>query len=540
MSVDEELVRAYSDYLISLGHGKYFCSLSRSVLQNLLRWLQAKGLQLSELTPAIANDFLYSYILRGAASDYAYTVLVHLRVLGKYTASRGLTPGEPSEGLSVHWLAHPGGYPAYRGPLRRIFTQAAEAYHCLLPRWTPYWELYLQHLLDQKYDLDTIGQIAHNNRWFYHWLNDKKVDLFDVKPRLLDGYIRQLLIESHKGYRRRLDAKYVHTHGNNIEGFFTFAFRQKNRPFRKKRLRPDNRLISNHLIDTYLAFCRDHGGIVNSTLKFRDRELLRFRAFLERYGIPSLRDVTIETMDDYFQGLSRRLNSRSLGLIISAARSFFRFLFLHGKYPCDLGRQMDSPCRFSADTRPKYIPWVKIQAFLDSLDRSTTLGKRNFALAVLLAHHGFRRSEAARLKISEIDWQQSGVLLNARKNGTSGQFPLTTIAHAALRDYLAVRPICSFPEVFITSMAPYRPLGAAGVGHVLDRQLHQYFGDSLLSYGPHTLRHSFAKSLLDRGATLSEVGAMLGHKRLNNTFVYSRINTKELAEVADNYASLLP
>jgi len=451
-----------------------------------------------------------------------------------------LTQSNPTEGLSVHWLAHPGGYPAYRGPLRQIFTQAAEAYYCLLPRWTPYWELYLQHLLDQRFDLETVGQVAHNNRWFYQWLLRKKVDLFDVTPRLLDGYIRQLQTESRQGYRRHLDTKYVRCHANNIEGFFTFVFRQKHRPFRKKRPRPDNRLITNCLIDAYLAFCRDHGGIVPSTLRFRDSELLRFRTFLVESGIHSLRDVTIETMDAYFQHLSRRMSSRSLALVISAHRAFFRYLFLRGKYPCDLGRQMDPPSRFSADTRPKYIPWAKIEVFLDSLDRSTAMGKRNFALAVLLAHHGIRRVEAARLKISEIDWKQSAMLLNNRKNGTSGFFPLTTLAHAAMRDYIAVRPVCSCPEVFVTSMAPYRPLGPSGISHVVDRQFHQYFGDSLLSYGPHTFRHSYAKSLLDRGATLSEIGSMLGHKRLNNTFIYSRINTKELSEVADNYASLLP
>jgi site-specific recombinase XerD len=538
--VDQELVRAYVDHLISLGHGKFFRNFSRNILKNLLQWLKAKGIQWSELTPVMANDFLYSYVVRGAKRQYTYTVLRHLRVLGRYTTSRGLTPGDPSQGISVYWLNYPGGYPAYRGPLRQIFTQAAEAYYCLLPGWTPYWELFLQDLLDKKYDTSTISCIAHNNRWFYGWLRHRKMDLFQVRPRMLDGYIRELRIESRRGYHRHLESKYIRTHATNIEKFLTFAFRQKHRPFRKKRARPDNRLITNRLIDAYLAFCRDHGGIVPSTLRFRDSELLRFRAFLVESGIHSLRDVTIETMDAYFQSLTRRMSSRSLAVVISVHRAFFRFLFLRGKYPYDLGRQMDPPSRYSADTRPKYIPWAKIEAFLDSLDRSTAVGKRNFALAVLLAHHGIRRVEAARLKISEIDWKQSSMLLNNRKNGTSGFFPLTTLAHAAMRDYIAVRPVCSCPEVFVTSMAPYRPLGTSGISHVVDRQFHQYFGDSLLSYGPHTLRHSFAKSLLDRGATLSEIGAMLGHKRLNNTFIYSRINTKELSEVADNYASLLP
>ena len=540
MGVDESLIKTYFEHLKSVGQGKYYCDFSRSVLRNLWRWLKAKGLRLSELTPSITNDFLYSYVLRGANRSYAYSVLVHLRAFGRYATLHGLASGDPTEGLSVHWIHHPGGYPAYRGPLRQIFTQAAEASYCLLPGWTPYWELFLQDLLDQKYDTRTIACIAHNNRRFYDWLRRKKMDLFQVRPRMMDGYIRELRIASRRGYHRPLEAKYIRTHATNIEKFFTFAFRQKHRPFRKKRPRPDNRLITNRLIDAYLVFCRDHGGIVPSTLKFRDRELLRFRAFLVESEIHSLRDVTIETIDAYFQSLSRRMSSRSLALVISAHRAFFRYLFLRGKYPCDLGRQMDPPSRYSADTRPKYIPWAKIEAFLDSLDRSTAVGKRNFALTVLLAHHGIRRVEAARLKISEIDWKQSAMILNNRKNGTSGFFPLTTLAHAAMRDYIAVRPVSSCPEVFVTSMAPYRPLGPSGISHVVDRQFHQHFGDSLLSYGPHTFRHSFAKSLLDRGATLSEIGSMLGHKRLNNTFIYSRINTKELSEVADNYASLLP
>jgi integrase/recombinase XerD len=538
--MNEDLVRAYSDHLKSLGQAPPTRRSARNYLRNLFRWLVSKGLTLADLTPVIANDYLYSYVLKGLQRQSVRGPLFHLRHFSRYAVEHGLLPADPTVDISLPWLSYPGGYAAYRGPLRQIFDKPTESFDYLLPRWTPYWELYLQRLLDQRYDRGTLGRICFENRHFYQWLTDKKRTWQDVTPGFLHGYLCHVQRAFRRKNKHRMSTIYSRDHRNQIEGFLTFAFQQVGLTFRKPIPRSDSRIIPNVLLDQYVAFCRDHRGLKNATFTSRYRDLIRFRTFLEHRRIKRLTNVTITTMDDYFQSLSRRISLRSVGHIISTLRSFFRFLFLHQKYPHDLAADMVPPHRYSADSRPKYISWSKIQPFLDSLGRSSLVEKRNYAMILLLAHHGLRPSEVARLKLADIDWNESSMLLNPRKNGATVQFPMTAQALAAVRDYLAVRPTVRNNEMFLTTEAPIEPLPPMSISNAVWCLLKAHFGNTLPCYGPYVLRHSFAKALLDRGATLPEVGTMLGHKRIANTMMYSRINTHDLSEVADTYASLLP
>jgi integrase len=236
---------------------------------------------------------------------------------------------------------------------------------------------------------------------------------------------------------------------------------------------------------------------------------------------------------------AERLGPKSLQYIISALRSFFRFLQLHGEIRSDLARGLVSPSRFRSDLRPKYLPWPKIQKFLAAIDRSHRAGKRDYAMLMLLACHGLRGREAATLRISDIDWERHSIFLRHRKNGVPIHLPLSPQTEEALRDYLAVRPACPAPEIFLTEVAPIKPFEGSVQG-VATRHIRKFFGKLPFSQGSHLLRHSFAKALLDRGAKLHEVGALLGQLSLRSTQIYTRIATEDLREVADNYANLLP
>jgi integrase len=220
-------------------------------------------------------------------------------------------------------------------------------------------------------------------------------------------------------------------------------------------------------------------------------------------------------------------------------RPFFSYLLLKGHIPHNPAQDLFSPCRFRMDRRPKFIPWPNVQKFLAAIDRSTPAGKRDYAILALLACHGLRARDAARLRLADIDWDAPALWLHQRKNGANARIPLSQTAKEALHDYLAVRPAappCS--EVFLTSQAPIVPLGAR-LGAVAQRRLLRFFGRSIPNQGAHALRHSFAKALLDRGAKVPDIAALLGHRRIASTLTYTQIDTEGLREVADNYANLL-
>ncbi|TAK07129.1 hypothetical protein EPO44_04505, partial [bacterium] len=297
-----------------------------------------------------------------------------------------------------------------------------------------------------------------------------------------------------------------------------------------------NALLPDSLLHAYLNFCRDHGGLSPRTQATYHRELLRLRSFLRRRAVPDIQAVTTADLDAFLMRRSNSMGARSLQSIATALRSLLRYLYLDGHISRDLAAGVISPSRFRADLRPKYLPWSRIEELLQGIDRRLATGKRDYALLMLLACHGLRAREAAALRVVDIDLDNRSLRLRQRKNGTAADIPISQPTAEALRDYLAVRPERSDDGLFLTTCAPIRPLSGFGLSSMAQRHLRKRFG---ARGGAYVLRHSFAKALLDRGARLHDIGALLGHKSLRSTLIYTRIATEDMREVADNYAGWL-
>jgi site-specific recombinase XerD len=324
-----------------------------------------------------------------------------------------------------------------------------------------------------------------------------------------------------------------------IVKFLAFAAAQPYNPRKKTGPPPDHPVLSDELLAEYFDFCRSHKGLKDITIRARRIQLWRLRVFLQQRGKRKIQDITTADLDAFFLHRGTEAGGYTPHGVPESIRPFFRYLYLKGILRSNLSEGLFSPCRFRMDRRPKYIPWPNVQKLLASIDRSTPIGKRDYAILALLAYHGLRAREAAHLKLADIDWDAPSLWLYHRKNGANARIPLSAIAKEALQDYLAARP--SSPphlEVFLTCQAPIVPLGGR-LGAVAQRHLFRLFGRSIPKHGAYVLRHSFAKSLLDRGAKLQDIAALLGHRKLDSTLTYTQIDTEGLREVADNYANLL-
>jgi len=408
-----------------------------------------------------------------------------------------------------------------------------------LPLFSPHWESYFGRLVDQGYARRTLSQVMVHNFYFHRYLTDKRIQDFSrITPALLRAYLRHNAKRFREKTGYSLPSDYRQCIYGSIKNFLIFAFQQRGRTFIPPRPKQENTVLPDSLLDRHDHFCRIHKGLSPGTLAAYRRYLLSFRSFLNRPGIRRLKSITIKELDAFLMKQAKRLNPSSLQSIASALRSFFRFLHLHGEIRLDISRGLVSPSRFQSDMRPKYLPWPKIQRLLASINRQHAIGKRNYAILMLLAHHGLRAREAAALRISDIDWDKHSIFLRHRKTGVPLHLPTSPQTEEALRDYLAVRSPCPAPEIFLTGKAPIKPFKRS-VRDVAEHHIRKYFGKLPFSQGARLLRHSFAKALLDRGAKLHEVGVLLGHRSLRSTQIYTRIATEELREVADNYANLL-
>src|ERR1019366_9431084 len=168
---------------------------------------------------------------------------------------------------------------------------------------------------------------------------------------------------------------------------------------------------------------------------------------------------------------------------------------------------------------PARLDAAAVTAVLAACDRATVTGRRDYAVLILLARLGLRAHEVAGLELDDIRWRAGTVVLR-RKGGRSEELPLPADAGQALADYLLIRPAVSGSRaVFISAAAPRRPLTRSAVTLLARRHC---AAAGIGSGGAHRLRHTLASDLLAAGASLAEIGLVLGHRSPFVTSIYAR------------------
>lgn len=228
-----------------------------------------------------------------------------------------------------------------------------------------------------------------------------------------------------------------------------------------------------------------------------------------------------------------RANRRSPGqvqMMATALRMFGRFLLVRGLAPRNVAAGLPRTTRWRVTGLPQRLERKEVQRLLEVPDRNTPVGRRNRALLLLLARLGLRACEVCRLELEDIDWR-AGTIRVRRKGGMEERLPLPHDVGEALAAHLSRElPRGQSRRVFLTVRAPRRPLRGA-LHSVVVRALASA-GLERRPGGPHLLRHSLAAELLHRGASLPEVGQILGHQRTQTTEIYAKVRIDALRELA--------
>ena len=174
-----------------------------------------------------------------------------------------------------------------------------------------------------------------------------------------------------------------------------------------------------------------------------------------------------------------------------------------------------------------------MKALLESIDRSTGDGLRDYTMLLLIAAYGLRVSEVAALTLDGIHWRQRWLQVPQRKSRSPLPLPLTDTVGSALVHYLREgRPKdVTSRHLFLRSRAPIEPLKPTGVTMVFERWARRS-GLEIPFFGAHCLRHSYAVHLLRSGASIKTIGDLLGHRYVDSTSGYLRLATEDLRDVA--------
>ena len=219
-------------------------------------------------------------------------------------------------------------------------------------------------------------------------------------------------------------------------------------------------------------------------------------------------------------------------LMVTALRSFFRYLRHRGEIATDLAGCVPTVPNWSLSTLPRFLPAATVERILESCDRTTSVGRRNHAILLLLARLGVRAGEVVGLSLDDIDWSTGQITIRG-KGGKSAQLPLAADVGAALAAYLRHdRPRLATRRVFLRHRAPLAGFANSSTISSLVMRALKHAGVESAHTGAHVLRHSLATSLLQQGGSLDEIGELLRHQSPNTTAIYAKVDVTALHTLA--------
>lgn len=279
-------------------------------------------------------------------------------------------------------------------------------------------------------------------------------------------------------------------------------------------------------IKLYVRYLRLERNLSLNTIEAYRNDLAHLEAFMMRNNL-KLENVTLEQLHTFAASLHEYgITPRSQARVLSGVRSFFRFLVLDGVVESDPTELLEWP------SLPEHLPVVltleEIDRIEDSIDLSKAEGARNRAIIEVLFSCGLRVSELVNMKLSDL-YLEDRVLLVRGKGNKERLVPVSSKAIADLKRWFFDRNLMKIKPgeddyVFLNRRGAH--LTRTMILIMVKRQAEEAGIKKTIS--PHTFRHSFATALLQGGADLRSIQAMLGHEKIDTTLVYTHISNEQL------------
>ncbi len=282
------------------------------------------------------------------------------------------------------------------------------------------------------------------------------------------------------------------------------------------------------IITKYRQYLKLEKSLSENTIDAYLADLDKLLAYLTLEGI-HITDTTLQDLENFSAGLHDiGIQPRSQARILSGIRSFFRFLTLDDYIRQDPSELLESPQ--IGRHLPDVLTVAEIDALIGAIDQTTPEGQRNRAILETLYSCGLRVSELCNLKLSDL-YLNEGFIKVEGKGSKQRLVPISPRAINELKNYFAERDRVTIKPgyedfVFISRFG--KNISRIMVFHII-KELADRTGLKK-SISPHTFRHSFATHLLEGGANLRAIQAMLGHESIGTTEIYTHIDRNMLRQ----------
>lgn len=385
-----------------------------------------------------------------------------------------------------------------------------------------------EHLQAQRYGRCTARNYPSDARRFLRYLERRRQSIESVSPGDIEHYVNGL---RRRRDRRALPAAWRRAHRAAIQMMLRLVHGKW-----PPEIAPTGavEIAEQELLSSYDAWMVDLRGLSASTREHaRDEARLLLRWLRDRRTNLAL--LSVAELDAYIATRGTSMRRTSKVTMISTLRGVLRYLYGRGLVPVDLAGAIEGPPIYAFESIPSTIRREDIERALEAARRDhSPLGRRDYAILMLLSTYGLRAGEIAGLCLSDIDWRHERLRIRHVKTGACSDLPLLRGPADALLDYLRqARPETKFREVFLRAMAPYRPLCRGGAIYATVGRRLQAVDVSLTGKrGAHVFRHSRAASLLAGGVSIKVIGDVLGHRSEKSTAVYLKLATADLRAVA--------
>jgi site-specific recombinase XerD len=286
------------------------------------------------------------------------------------------------------------------------------------------------------------------------------------------------------------------------------------------------------ILTPYLQFVHTHRGLAAKTARNYTQRLSAFAQYLEGAGITELDRITPGHVREFYENAQNDAPRRSYG---STLRVFFRWAAAQGWLSSSLGDAIPRPRQYRYVSLPDVLSQAEVDRVLAAADRSTALGRRDYAVLLLAARYGLRPCDIRQLTLDEIDWREARIDLRQVKTDRPLVLPLLPDVADAISSYLLDgRPTSTNRTVFLRHCAPFEPFAAENNLATIMRKALRRAGlaDRPGRRGLYLFRHTLATRLLAAGHPLKAIADVLGHASTQTTFGYTRVEVAGLRSVA--------
>ena len=418
-----------------------------------------------------------------------------------------------------------------------------------LPRWTKRdCQLYIKPNKEQLADNDNIYGLVWRTRNAL-----KKFEYADrtIKYYDLSGFAR--ILKAHEGsgtkvYSRKLCAELVLNAQKLVESGKQHRYQAERKaaalldefhrygaiipatlsPFCLVSLNPEfEALVEEYGNDSLLS-----GKLSAVTVNTAKSIIKGFLLNMESTGVSSFKEVNLSLVGDVIVKTASNHYKRGADSLLHYAREFLKYLYEYNIIKTDLSVAVP---KIAAPFKKVYQGFTddEIRKLLSAVDRSTLIGKRDYAIMTLAAQTGLRAVDITNLKRSDIDWRKKEINISQSKSGEALCLSLEVESGNAIYEYLLnARQACDIPNVFICTKYPLRALqpivmrsivikymALAGIEH----SKHQ-------RYGFHSFRRAFGTRLLENGTPIHLLSQLLGHVNLDSARPYMSASEQGLKE----------